>query len=199
VQQSLGVPLNFTYDSNLANALYGFPGTGYPYAGTGDLVRQAGFPNIEYLLSHGIKVALVFGDRDYRCPWNGAEATAKAAKWAHQQGFLDAGYTKIQGVSGGDQGVVKQFGPLSFSRIFDSGHAASAYAPEAVYRIFERAMFGQDVATGAQVAGPEYSSKGPTDAWGWRNKMPVDLPKTCMIEGNWTKTNPWDAVLGIQE
>ena len=119
MQQSLGVPLNYTYNSDLAAALFGLNGSPdlYPFAGTGDGVRQAGGPNLEYLLANGVKVALIYGDRDYRCPWTQAEATAKVAKWTHQQGFVSAGYTKIQGILNDHQGVVKQFGLLSFSRI----------------------------------------------------------------------------------
>jgi hypothetical protein len=198
VQQALGVPLNFTYDSTLVAAVFGLP-TPYTFLGSGDSVRQAGSPNLEYLLANNVKVALVYGDRDYRCPWTGAEATAKAAKWTHQQGFMSAGYTKIHGITSGRQGLVKQYGLLSFSRIFDSGHAVNAYAPEAVYRVFQRAMFGKDVATGTkQAIGVGYHSTGPTTSWGWRNILPADVPHTCMVEGNWTKTNPWDAVLGTQ-
>ncbi|KAJ9609979.1 hypothetical protein H2200_006309 [Cladophialophora chaetospira] len=199
VQEALGVPLNFTYDSNLMNAVYGFPVPQYAFLGTGDPVRQAGLPNLEYLLANGVKVTLVYGDRDYRCPWTGAETTAKAAKWAHQQGFHSAGYEKIQGVKGGRQGVVKQFGLLSFSRVFDAGHAVNAYAPEAVYRIFERAMSGKDIATGSKPAiAVGYHTTGPTDSWSWRNTLPADVPHTCMVEGNWTATNPWEPLLGPQ-
>ena len=190
--------MNFTYDNELITQLYGIPAGAYNFNETGDSVRQAGLPNLEYLLQSGTKIALVYGDRDFRCPWTGAETTAKAAKWAHQQGFQNAGYTKIKGITSGDQGVVKQYGPLSFSRILDAGHAANAYAPEAVYRVFERAMFGKDVATGAQAAGANYHSTGPTDSWGWRNKLPADVPHTCMVEGKWTATNPWEPVLGPQ-
>lgn len=174
--------------------MYGLPSP-YSFLGTGDLVRYAGMSNIEYLLANGVKIALVFGDRDYRCPWTGGEAIAKAAKWTHQSGFRQAGYEKIQGISSGRQGVVKQYGLLSFSRILDAGHAVSAYAPEAVYRVFERATFGKDVATGSEEAiGVGYHSTGPTNSWGWRNQLPEDVPHTCMVEGNWTKTNPWDTL-----
>jgi carboxypeptidase C (cathepsin A) len=93
---------------------------------TGDAVRQDGLTNIEYLLDNNVKVAFVFGDRDYRCPWTGGEATGLAAKWDHQQDFANAGYEEIQGVTkqGTDHGgLVKQYDRFSFSRVFDSGHA----------------------------------------------------------------------------
>jgi hypothetical protein len=101
-----------------------------------------------------------------------------------------AGYERIQGITGGSQAVVKQYGPLSFSRIFNSGHSVNAYAPEAVYLIFERATFGKDVVTGNETAGPRYSTSGTTDSWGWRNTLPASVPRTRMVEGHWTNTNP---------
>ncbi|KIY01041.1 uncharacterized protein Z520_03707 [Fonsecaea multimorphosa CBS 102226] len=199
VQTSLGVPLNFTYDSELVTGVYGFP-TPYPFLGTGDTFRQAGMPNIEYALARGVKVAFVFGDRDYRCPWTGAETTAKAARWAHQTDFVGvAGYEPLQGTTSnssssskdGPQALVKQYGALSFSRVLNAGHAVSAYAPEVVYRVFERVMFGKDVATGSTAVNSTYHTTGPLDSWAWRNTLPADVPHTCMVEGEWTAKNPW--------
>jgi len=60
VQQALGVPVNFTISSNLLVNLF--------FGVTGDPVRRT-LSDLEYLLQHGHKVALVYGDRDYRCNW----------------------------------------------------------------------------------------------------------------------------------
>jgi len=55
VQQELGVPLNFTASSTLSVQLL--------FAATGDpMIRTKG--DIEYLISSGVKVALIYGDRD---------------------------------------------------------------------------------------------------------------------------------------
>lgn len=57
VQNDLGVPLNLTLDSNtVTNAFFS----------TGDFVRQD-VSAMEYILNKGIKVALLYGDRDYVC------------------------------------------------------------------------------------------------------------------------------------
>ncbi|KAJ9628173.1 hypothetical protein H2204_009433 [Knufia peltigerae] len=200
VQSSLGLPLNWTWDSNVITALLGFVPDG-PIPGTGDSSRQAGLVNLEYLLGDGVKVAMVFGDRDYRCPWTGGEATAKAASWKHQNGFVStAGYQELQGLvsKNAKTGVVKQFGQLSFTRVFDSGHSVSAYAPEAVFRVFNRTTFGKDVVSGQKVVGDDYHTTGPTDSWGWRNKMPPPIQDTCMVEGKFLSVNPWAAVDGGQ-
>lgn len=58
VQAELGVPLNFTPTSSVANTVY--------LTGVGDALRS-NISNLEYILSKGYKVALVYGDRDYRC------------------------------------------------------------------------------------------------------------------------------------
>ncbi|KIX03055.1 uncharacterized protein Z518_06605 [Rhinocladiella mackenziei CBS 650.93] len=191
VQSDLGLPLNWTWDSQVVTTIFGF-NFNAPQNGTGDAFRQAGMPNLEYLLQNGVKMAFLYGDRDYRCPWTGAEATAKAAKWENQKGFNAAGYQELQGLSKDTHGgVVKQYGQLSFTRVFDSGHSLSAYAPETVFRVFNRTMYGKDVATGSTVIGPDYHTTGPTDSWGWRNKMPKVFQNTCIVEGKFRPSNPW--------
>jgi hypothetical protein len=126
-----------------------------------------------------------------------------AATWTHQAGFIAAGYEEVQGITtprekGGLRAVVKQYGRLSFSRVLDSGHAVSSYAPETVYRIFQRSMMGMDVVTGKRNAvGTGYHTTGPRDSWSWRNKLPASVPQTCMVEGQFQKRNPWASILGI--
>lgn len=168
---------------------------------TGDLIRQNGQPNIEYLLAEGVKVAFVFGDRDYRCPWTGGEMTALAAKREHQSNFVKAGYEEMQGITtsasdGGYVALVKQHSRFSFSRVLDSGHSVSAYAPETVYRIFQRTMDGLDVSTGTESVDDGYHTEGPTTSWQWTNTLPKNTPETCMVEGRFQDTNPWAVILG---
>lgn len=207
-QQALGVPLNFTYNSNVVSQDFGLPS---PYSGlfpasasSGDVIRQNGLPNIEYLLANNVKIAFIFGDRDYRCPWTGGEATALAANWTGQAGFASAGYDEMQGITtpveeGGLKALVKQHGRFSFSRVLDAGHSVSAYAPETVYRIFERTVRGTDVVTGETTVSDSYSTTGPTDSWAWRNKLPAQAPQGCIVEGQFTTTNPWDLLTGSSE
>lgn len=206
-QEALGVPLNFTYDPNVVIQVFGLgalggTNTNIPLsAATGDSVRQNGLTNVEYLLANNVKIAFIFGDRDFRCPWTGGIATALAANWTHQDDFADAGYEELQGIQtpvseGGLPAVVKQYDTFSFSRILGSGHSVSAYAPETVYRIFERTIKGMDVVTGTQMVGKGYHTTGPRTSWSWRNVLPNNLPPTCMVEGQWTATNPWSAVTG---
>ena len=58
VQESLGVPLNFTQISALITQTYAL--------GVGDAARND-IRNLEYVLQQGYQVAMIHGDRDYRC------------------------------------------------------------------------------------------------------------------------------------
>ena len=58
VQEALGVPVNFTLNSDTDNLNY--------FGATGDPVHST-VASLEYVLSAGVNVAMVYGDRDYRC------------------------------------------------------------------------------------------------------------------------------------
>ncbi len=114
VQKELGVPVNFTASSLLANNVFLY--------GAGDPVKVEGLESVEYLLDHGVKVAMIYGDRDYRCPWNGAEKLSLALRWQGAEKFRGAGYEHVKTKACSSAGVVRQHGNLSFVRIFDAGH-----------------------------------------------------------------------------
>ncbi|KIX06239.1 uncharacterized protein Z518_04214 [Rhinocladiella mackenziei CBS 650.93] len=138
VREDLGVPLNFTPSSNLVTETL---------FSTGDPIKQ-NISDLDYILSSGIKVALVHGDGDYVCNRIGGEALALAAEYNDSARFRSSGYETITTNSSYMGGVVRQAGTLSFSRVFQGGHSVSSYQPETVYRIFMGTMFGLDVATG---------------------------------------------------
>ncbi|RFU29752.1 hypothetical protein B7463_g6561, partial [Scytalidium lignicola] len=171
VQQDLGVPVNFTLDSNLVTNTF---------FSTGDPVRQ-NISALEYLLESDIKVALVYGDRDYVL-----KHSPLPPKYPFAEQFHSAGYTPISTNASYTGGVVRQQGRrLSFSRVFQSGHSASSYQPETVYQIFMRAMFDRDVATGKIDLGghatDQYASQGPSSSWGWTEKLPGIPPQECSL------------------
>jgi carboxypeptidase C (cathepsin A) len=114
VQAELGVPLNFTQDSAVIEGLY--------YNVVGDPARIAGKEAMENLLNGGVKIALVYGDRDYRCPWNSIEKLSLLFDWTGAESFHNAGYEFIRTNDTYNGGVVRQYGNLSFSRVFQSGH-----------------------------------------------------------------------------
>jgi hypothetical protein len=101
--------------------------------------------------------------------------------------FRSAGYERISVNSTSLAGVVRQHNKLSFSRVFDAGHAVGAYQRETVSRIFDRVMFDSDVATGSvDVAkNTSYSSTGPESSFGIKNVLPPSLESECYL---------WDVV-----
>jgi len=99
------VPLNFTYNSNVVEDNFG-PDL-VPGIGTGDFFRK-GVGDMEYALASGIKVAMVYGDRDERCNWLGGESTAHNAEWSHKHQFQESGYVPIVTNSAFHGGVVSK-------------------------------------------------------------------------------------------
>jgi hypothetical protein len=71
--------LNFTFESIPLLNVYGFDAIGKVF-GTGDGIRRS-MSDFEYLPQNGVKVAMAYGDREYRCNWMGREAVALAAQW----------------------------------------------------------------------------------------------------------------------
>ncbi|KAI5358161.1 Putative peptidase S10, serine carboxypeptidase, alpha/Beta hydrolase [Septoria linicola] len=173
VQKELGVPLNFTAISYAVqdNFLY-----------TADAFRAEGMKKIKYLLDQGVKVAMIYGDRDYRCSWNGAEKLSLAANWTGADDFRSAGYADIKiGDCGNNAGVVRQHGNLSFSRVFQAGHDVAYSQPRTAFEIFTRSMLGFDVATGRRMVDDSYTTEGPKDSWHIRNVLPPAPAAECNI------------------
>ncbi|EGX93182.1 carboxypeptidase S1, putative [Cordyceps militaris CM01] len=177
VQAALGVGVNYTSSSLLASRAF--------FYGTGDPVRASGLALLQELLDGGVRVVMMYGDRDYRCPWNGAEKLSLRLQWAGAAAFRRAGYEHVQ-TSGGcaSRGVVRQHGNLSFARIFDAGHNAQGYQPEIVSQLVRRAIAGRDLATGKHATtghGANYTTRGPTSSFGIKNTLPPPPEFACSV------------------
>ncbi|KAB8222658.1 Alpha/Beta hydrolase protein [Aspergillus novoparasiticus] len=136
VQNALGVDLNYT-SSNLIYTAFSLSGDfAAPY-----------LPDLEKLLELDIQISLVYGDADYICNWLGGEAISKVAKWSGQEAFNNAGYTNLV-VDGTAYGETRQFGKLSFTRVWEAGHEVPYFQPAAALQIFNRTINGFDIATG---------------------------------------------------
>jgi hypothetical protein len=100
--------------------------------------------------------------------------------------FRSAGYEEISTNSSYRGGVVRQHNKVSFSRVFEAGHAVGAFQPETVSKIFDRVMFDRDIATGGiDTLDGSYSSTGPESSFGIKNKLPPSPKSQCYV---------WDAV-----
>lgn len=120
------------------------------------------------------------------CPWIGAEQLSLAANWTGAAAYRQSGYEEIHVNSTYVGGVAKQHGLLSFSRVFQAGHDVSWYQPETSFQIFNRAIFGRDIPTGKKNLGrhrhaAKWSTKGPSSAYSWKERLPESPPVECYM------------------
>jgi hypothetical protein len=103
--------------------------------------------------------------------------------FAEAQQFAAAGYQPIMTNASNEGGFVREYGNLSFSRVFQAGHSTGGYQPETVSAIFERAMFRSDVATGEirLAKTPNYASKGNASVRDVKNKLPELIENICYV------------------
>ncbi|KAI1434959.1 carboxypeptidase S1 [Xylaria sp. CBS 124048] len=174
VQAALGVPLNFTSSSAVVSDAF---------RGIGDYPRPGWVEDLAYLLDNGIKVHMFYGDRDYACNWIGGEAVSLAINYTHTKQFHAAGYTDIVVNDTYIGGQVRQYGNLSFSRVYEAGHEIPSYQPETAHKLFSRALMNKDIATGKidTARNPQYSTHGPADTWAIKNKNPADPLSFCYL------------------
>jgi carboxypeptidase C (cathepsin A) len=174
-QSAIGSPLNYTETNfQVVDA----------FTSTGDYERQALVPNIAALLTSGIRVGFMYGDRDYICNWLGGEAISLAvaaeAAGSYASLFPAAGYAPIITNTSYIGGVVRQYGNLSFSRIYDAGHSVPAYQPETAFEVFARIMMGTSISTGAVVDLSVYNTTGPLNA-SHTTTLPNSPAPTCWL------------------
>ncbi|KAK7180819.1 carboxypeptidase S1 [Paraphaeosphaeria sporulosa] len=168
VQEGLGVPLNWTQSNSAVSVAF---------RSIGDYPRPGWKEDLAYLLEEGIKVTLVYGDRDYACNWYGGELLSLAINYSNTENYHSAGYAPVQVNESYIGGQVRQYGNLSFTRVYEAGHEGPAYQPETNYRIFTRALFNFDIATGniSTTENPDYATEGPNNVYNITNE-PVQLP-----------------------
>ncbi|KAF2854270.1 alpha/beta-hydrolase [Plenodomus tracheiphilus IPT5] len=189
VQEGLGVPLNWTQSNSASSRAF---------RSIGDYPRPGWKEDLAYLLEEGIKVTLVYGDRDYACNWYGGELLSLAIPYANASSFADAGYAPVVVNDTYIGGQVRQYGNLSFTRVYEAGHEVPAYQPETAYRIFQRALFNLDIATGntSTVENAEYSTTGPSDVFNITNEPVVDPGSQCYVLDRGQCTNEqWETVM----
>jgi carboxypeptidase C (cathepsin A) len=172
---AIGSPVNYMEtDYQVVNA----------FQATGDAERESLVPAIANLLNSGVRVGLIYGDRDYICNWIGGEAVsmqiAASTSGTYFARFPSAGYAPIIVNSSYIGGVVRQYGNLSFSRIYDAGHLVPAYQPETAFQVFARIISGTSVSTGEVIDLSNYNSSGPASAT-HTNSLPTSPAPTCWI------------------
>ena len=174
VQQSIGVPLNYTA---ISSAVAG------AFSATGDWARRSGIDELASLLNAGTRIALIYGDKDYVCNWLGGEAISfaiAAAAGPTYSSWYNAGYAPIVTNDSYIGGVVREFGNLSFSRIYDAGHTVPAYQPETAFTVFSRIISKDDISLGQPADLSLYRSFGDANST-HQNTAPPQASPVCYI------------------
>ncbi|KAF4969133.1 hypothetical protein FZEAL_10283 [Fusarium zealandicum] len=175
VLRAIGTPINYTMTSYDVFS---------EFAETGDQARDGNIQRLADLLKQGVRIGLVYGDRDYICNWLGGEALSKSlAKEVgdeYSTHFADAGYAPIIVNDSYIGGVVRQYGNLSFSRIYQAGHAVPAYQPETAFQVFARIIMGTSVSTGEDIDVDLYNTTGGANAT-HTDDLPEQLMPTCYV------------------
>lgn len=171
VLSALGVPVNFTFPSWSVQERF---------TSSFDLAHGGFIEAVAYLLDAGVKVHMMYGDRDFSCNWLGGEAASLAVEYSAATSFAAAGYAPLI-TSEGVSGMIRQYGNFSFSRVFDAGHEVPAYKPIAAYEIFMRATFNRDIATGLLPVTDDLTTVGPSDVRSIKNLVPEKPMERCYI------------------
>ncbi|KAG9252725.1 Alpha/Beta hydrolase protein [Emericellopsis atlantica] len=138
VLEALGTPVNFSW--------IGLP-VSQTFAASHDEIHGGFLDAVGYLLDSGVKVHMMYGDRDYACNWLGGEAASLAVPYSRQAEFNAAPYGLFW-TPDGFSGITRQYGNFSFTRVFQAGHMVPSYQPVAAYEVFMRAMFNKDIGSG---------------------------------------------------
>ncbi|KAI3326231.1 alpha/beta-hydrolase [Xylariaceae sp. AK1471] len=174
VMKALGAEVRYTQSSNSLLGSFLFSGD----TAVGGYIEELGT-----LLDNGVKVAFIYGDRDVSTNWFGGEAVSLAVDYSDASAFASAGYAEISTKSNHIGGMVRQRGAYSFSRIFQAGHQLSRYDRETAYRVFERTISGQDVATGKIpiIGVSEYTTEGLSSIRHIKNEPPEPVESRCYV------------------
>ncbi|ODA78221.1 hypothetical protein RJ55_05602 [Drechmeria coniospora] len=137
---------------------------------------------------------------DYICNWFGGEAVS--LRIAEQAGgdyaihFRASGYAAIKVNETYTGGEVRQYGNLSFSRIFQASHHTHQDQPETAFQIFTRIAMGKSISTGKSVALHSFNTTGPLKSTK-KDSLPTMPRPTCYIRAHRYSCDPDIWSLGL--
>lgn len=78
---------------------------------------------------------------------------------------------------------MRQHGNLSFTRVYEAGHEVPAYQPETAYKLFMRALFNRDLATGnvSTLEHADYATVGAASVADIKSEGVVDPGSVCYV------------------
>ncbi|EAW15089.1 S10 family peptidase [Aspergillus clavatus NRRL 1] len=163
VMDAIGVNINYTQSNN---DVY------FAFQQTGDFVWPNFIDDLEEILQLPVRVSLIYGDADYICNWFGGEAVSLAVDYTHARQFRAAGYTQLI-VDGVEYGETREHGNFSFTRVYQAGHEVPYYQPLASLQLFNRTLFGWDIAKGNTKIWAGYSANGTARATHTASSVPL--------------------------
>lgn len=175
ILKAIGSPVNYTMMNHRISDVF---------QDTGDQSRGGNIKRLADLLNRGVRIGLIYGDRDYICNWYGGEAVSLAI--ANQTSpeyavkFPAAGYAPIIVNDTYVGGLVRQYGNLSFSRIYKAGHSVAWYQPETAFQAFARIMMGTSISMGEAINLSLYNTTGSSAASHY-DKLPAMPATTCYV------------------
>lgn len=185
VLAAIGSPINFTMGSQTV---------AMNFVSTLDEIHGGFLDAVGYLLDTGVKVHMMYGDRDFACNWIGGEMSSLAIPYSRADDFKKAGYAPLI-TSEGVGGQTRQFGNFSFTRVYQAGHEIPMYQPEAAYEVFMRALFNRDIPTGLLPVHDELSTVGPPDTWHIKQTAPkAPAPKCYILVPETCTPDVWEKV-----
>jgi hypothetical protein len=131
------------------------------------------------------------------CNWYSGELLSLAIPYENADEFHAAGYAPVVTNSSYIGGQVRQYGNLSFTRVYEAGHEVPAYQPETAYRIFQRTIFNFDIATGniSTIDNATFSTAGPEKVDDIKNEV-VTLPgsQCYVLDRDQCTAEQWETV-----
>lgn len=160
---AIGVNINYTQSNNEVF---------YAFQQTGDFVWPNFIDDLEELLRLPVRISLIYGDADYICNWFGGEAVSLAMNYTHSADFRKAGYAPLL-VDGVEFGETREYGNFSFTRVYQAGHEVPYYQPAASLQLFNRTLFGWDIAQGTTPIWGGYKTNGTARATHTESFVPL--------------------------
>ncbi|CAN4120370.1 unnamed protein product [Withania somnifera] len=132
VKEALGVPIEIDFVS-CSSSVYNAMRT--------DWMKnlEVGIPQ---LLEDGLNLLIYAGEYDLICNWLGNSNWVHAIQWSGQEGFGAAPSVSFT-VDGKDKGVQKNYGPLTFLKVYDAGHMVPMDQPKAALEMLQRWIQGR--------------------------------------------------------
>lgn len=169
---AIGVDINYTESSS---DVY------YAFQQTGDFVWPNFIEDLEEILRLPVRVSLIYGDADYICNWFGGQAISLAVNYTHASQFRAAGYTPMT-VDGVEYGETREYGNFSFTRVYQAGHEVPYYQPIAALQLFNRTLFGWDIAAGTTQIWPDYTTNGTAQATHTQSFVPLSTASSTTVD-----------------